>query len=77
MLSFIYRLIRNFEKEHGFTPNLLYLNQFHLEMLRTQLDRKIDGSDLAHLLDMEIIISQDAVHPHVEWHTMQGRRHAV
>ncbi len=77
MLSFIYRLIRNFEKEHGFTPNLLYLNQFHLEMLRTQLDRKVDGSDLAQLLDMEIIISQDSVHPHVEWHTSLDNRQAI
>lgn len=77
MLSFIYRLISNFEKEHGFTPNLLYLNQFHLEMLRTQLERKVDGAELAQLLDMEIIISQDSVHPHVEWHTSVGNRKAV
>lgn len=77
MLSFIYRLIHNFEQEHGFTPNLLYLNPFHLEKLRSQLDEKVGEPDLIRLLGMEIILSHEAVHPHVEWHTHHGHRRVV
>ncbi len=73
MLSFIYRLVHEFEREHGRTPNLLFISPFHLDHLRTQLSRKYATLELRHLLGMEIIVADDIVHPHVEWH-LHGRQ---
>lgn len=37
MLSFIYQLARTFELEHGYPPNLLYLNPLHYPSLMSAL----------------------------------------
>ncbi len=66
MLSFIYRLGRDFEKEHGIYPNLLYLNPVHMHFLREQMSTK-QLDKIVELLGMEIIITQEATHPHVAW----------
>lgn len=64
MLSHIYRIVMQFEQTHGYRPNLLYLNPIHFYHLREQLDnRNIEQIRL--LLGMEIIITNDAIHPHV------------
>ena len=65
MLSFIYRLVHEFEREHGRTPNLLFISPFHLNYLRNQISRRYDIDDLRNLLGMEIIVADDIVHPHV------------
>lgn len=77
MLSFIYRLVRNFEYEHGMRPNLLYLNQTHLSVLSEEVNASIKLDDLADLLEMEIAISQEAIHPHVVWRQPAWQRQAV
>ncbi len=77
MLSFIYRLVQDFEKEHGLAPNLLYLSPMHLHTLKSQLDSGEQLDDLISLLGMEIIITNEAVHPHVAWSQVSGRRRAV
>lgn len=77
MLSFIYRLVRNFEYEHGMQPNLLYLNQTHLSVLSEEVNASIKLDDLADLLEMEIVISQEAIHPHVVWRQPAWQRLAV
>jgi len=77
MLSFIYRLVRDFEKEHGLYPNLLYLNPAHLHSLQEQLDSRGQLDQLVQLLGMEVIVTQEAVHPHVAWTQMPWHREAV
>jgi len=77
MLSFIYRLVRDFEKEHGVHPNLLYLNQAHMSVLREQMGSIMRLDELVDLLGMEIIITQEAIHPHVAWVQQGWQRQAV
>jgi hypothetical protein len=77
MLSFIYRLVRDFEKEHGLHPNLLYLNPVHLHTLQQQLDSHAQFDELVKMLGMEIVVTQEAVHPHVAWTHMPWQREAV
>lgn len=77
MLSFIYRLVRDFEKEHGIHPNLLYLNQKHLQSLYQQLESDEQLDRLVSLLGMEIVITQEVMHPHVAWTHLPWQREAV
>lgn len=77
MLSFIYRLVREFEKEHGIHPNLLYLNPTHLQYLREQLARDTQLDDIVRLLGMEVMVSAEAIHPHVVWTHLPCQRQAV
>jgi len=77
MLSFIYRLVRDFEKEHGMTPNLLYLNRTHMTVLHDQIGSSVQHDELVKLLGMEIIITQEALHPHVARVQMAWQRQAV
>lgn len=67
MLSYIYRLIRNFEQEHGIHPNLLYINPDHADHLKQSMDERLTIQRIAELLQMEMIINYDIVHPHVAW----------
>lgn len=77
MLSFIYRLVRDFEKEHGIQPNLLYLNQTHMSALQEQMGSTIRLDELVGLLGMEIILTEEARHPHVAWVQLAWQRQAV
>lgn len=65
MLSYIYRLVRDFEQRHDTRPNLIYLNQQHFSMLKSQLAKFIGLERLVTLLGMEVVISEEATHPHV------------
>ena len=76
MLSFIYRLARQYEREHGHPPNLLYLNPAHFAMLRSALAEIPELESLRRFLGMEIVIDGDLVHPHVGWSAVDWR-HAV
>jgi hypothetical protein len=67
MLSFILRLVSEFELEHGIHPNILYLNRFHAEHLKTAFETDYSMSQIMQLLDMELIIENDISHPHVAW----------
>ncbi|MDH5784261.1 MAG: hypothetical protein OEZ16_01470 [Chromatiales bacterium] len=77
MLSFIYRLARDFEKEHGIHPNLLYLNPTHLQFLREQLDNEEQLDNIVKLLGMEIMITKEVIHPHVVWTHLPSQRQAM
>ncbi len=77
MLSFVYRLVRNFEQEHGVHPNLLYLSTTHLQSLREQLDACEQIGDIVNLLGMEIIVTDETMHPHVAWTSSEWQRKAV
>lgn len=77
MLSFIYRLVRDFEAEHDIHPNLLYLNPMHLNFLRDQLSPAEQPDEIIRRLGMEIIITQEATHPHVAWTQLAWQCKAV
>jgi hypothetical protein len=77
MLSFIYRLARDFEKEHGIHPNLLYLNPVHLQFLREQLGNESQLDNIVMLLGMEIMVTTEVIHPHVVWTHLPSQRQAM
>jgi len=74
MLSHIYRLIKNFEQEHGIHPNLLHLNRLHIEHLKAAFDVGYSLERIMNVLDMELIIEEDIMHPHVVWTTVAQTR---
>ena len=65
MLSFIYRLVRDFEIKHGIKPNVLYLNAIHFKRLRQDFVDPDDIEAIINRLDMEIVIDNSAIHPHM------------
>jgi hypothetical protein len=67
MLGYIYRLIRGFEQEHGVQPNLLYLNRLHSEHLLAAFDEKYTLGQIMDMLEMEMVIDPEVMHPHVAW----------
>jgi len=67
MLGFIIRLISSFEKEHGFRPNLLYINRTHSQYLIEAFDETFSFNQIAEMLEMEIIVEHEATHPYVAW----------
>jgi hypothetical protein len=76
MLSFVYQLAHTFEREHGYRPNLLYLNHRHYHALRADLPTDSEQGTLRERLGMEIILTDESVHPHVAW-THRVRQRAV
>ena len=67
MLSYVYQVASQFEMEHGFSPNLIYMNYTHLECLKQEMEDPMDLDSIVQLLGMEIIVHQDVVHPTVSW----------
>lgn len=68
MLSFLFRLARHFELEHGYRPNLLYLNHRHFSQLKSELAQIPDLEEISMFLGMDVVFTDDASHPHVAWH---------
>ena len=73
MLSFLYRIYRDFEGCHGVTPNLLYLNYRHFAELQCSLAGLPDTAALLQRLDMEVILQNDVLHPRVAWSSVRAR----
>jgi len=67
MLSFVYRLVDDYEQEHGLRPNTLYLSRDHLHHLTTSFSQDTSLEDIINYLDMEIIMDESALHPRVGW----------
>ena len=67
MLSHIYKLVSNFEKQHGILPNLLYLNDEQFKQLQLSLNEDLSIQRIIEMLQLEIIIQTDVIHPHVLW----------
>ena len=63
MLSFLYRLAVRFEGEHGYRPNLLYLNARHYAQLKCELTAIRDLGPISRFLGMEIILTDEHAHP--------------
>lgn len=73
MLGFIVQLISSFEKEHGFRPNLLYINQPHSQHLKECFDETFSFRQISELLQMEILVEPEAIHPRVAWTQVANR----
>jgi hypothetical protein len=67
MLSFIYRLVKQYEARHGYPPNLLEISPEHFFLLKQSLPLLAQHNELRRFLGMRILFSRDAVHPHVAW----------
>ncbi len=67
MLSFLYRLVERYHREHGLHPNLLYLNPWHYRKLLECLPEMENQEEVSRFLAMQIVISPEAVHPYVAW----------
>jgi len=74
MLSYILKLSFEFERKHGYWPNMLYLNMEQFRRWQDEFEENADFEEISRRLNMEIIISVDALHPHVAW--LPNRRHA-
>jgi hypothetical protein len=75
MLSFVYRLIKDFERTHGVAPNVLYMSEKHYFALRENL-AELGHEETEAFLRLEIALTPTA-HPHVSWHDPATRRRAV
>jgi hypothetical protein len=75
MLSYIFRLAFDFEREHGYWPNMLYLNAEQFRHWQGEFKQPEDFDEITRRLRMEIVISVDALHPHVAW--IPNRSHAI
>ncbi len=73
MLSFILRLQREFEREHGYSPNMLYLNHDQYQRLKFELGDALRPS-VGQRLGLEIVLSGDCIHPHVGWSSVALRK---
>lgn len=73
MLSFLYRLASNFEREHGYRANLLYLSPEHLQNLRQDLAAIKGLDEIVRFLGMEIVIEPEARHPHISYNRAMWR----
>jgi len=67
MLSFLYRLVENYQREHGLHPNLLYVNQRHYQKLLECLPEMKNQEEVSRFLMMQVVISPEAAHPYVAW----------
>lgn len=73
MLSFIFQISNRFEREHGRRPNMLYLGPCHYRRLRQELVDIPCLDEVARLLGMEIVLTSEAIHPHVAWSSINWR----
>jgi len=76
MLSFLFNLANNYEQEHGYRPNVLYLNQTHFHSLQEALAEIKDLQAINHFLGMEIVLTDSIKQPHLAWSAIKSN-HAV
>lgn len=76
MLSYLFQLIDQFQRQHGVEPNLLYLNELHMAELKKAVTCGQTTQSISEMFKMEFIISREITHPHVAW-TQAGQRMAV
>ncbi|HJX18798.1 MAG TPA: hypothetical protein VJ437_11465 [Acidiferrobacterales bacterium] len=74
MLSFLYRLVRAFRQEHGYSPNVVVMNTQHYRRLLDNVPEMADYGSVSRFLMMEIILSEESMHPHVGWMTQAQRK---
>jgi len=73
MLSFLYRLVRSYQQEHGYRPNAVVMSKTHFRLLQASLPEIKGYTGLSKLLGMDVVLSEDCIHPHVAWMPMARR----
>ncbi|VAX11539.1 hypothetical protein MNBD_GAMMA25-1040 [hydrothermal vent metagenome] len=74
MLSFIYQIARQFELKHGFSPNLIHLNNEQFDHLCSELADIQGLENLSQVLGMEIVLEADLTHPTVSWSVVDWKQ---
>lgn len=64
MLSYVLGMAFRFEREHGFSPNLLYLNQEHMRRLCAE-SGVMTALELSERLGFASVIYPSIAHPQV------------
>lgn len=64
MLSYILGIAFRFEREHGYAPNLVYVNREHLLRLYDDLGMS-EVLELSETLGMVVMVYPGIVHPQV------------
>jgi hypothetical protein len=72
MLSFLYRLIHSFRAEHGFAPNVVYLNQHHYRALCENLPT-LGHEQMERFLEVQIVLMSETSHPRALWQEQAHR----
>lgn len=67
MLSYLYKLATEFEREHGHRPNLLYISPQHFQSLRHDLADIPGLGELVRFLGMEVVVDTEVGHPHLSY----------
>jgi len=65
MLSYIIRIAEEYRSQHGVNPNLIYLNNIHLNILKLELGNPEDIHLVMSDLGIEINLDQSKTHPSV------------
>lgn len=77
MLSFLIQIASQFELEHGYRPNVLYINPQHFKSLQSALS-EIKGLDaLTQFLGMEIVLSNESRQPHLAWSSIEWKNATI
>ena len=74
MLSYIYRLFREFELHMGYAPNVLFINHEHMEHLKSSFETQSNLDDIRDRLGLEILLRRGALHPSVNWVASAARK---
>ena len=74
MLSFIYQVCRGCQQTHHVRPNVLYMSDAHLAVLRAELDTHPNPDKLRRYLGMEVIVRSRLLHPKVCWLQSAARK---
>ena len=60
MLSFLYRLVRAFRQEHGYSPNVVIMNAQHYQRLLENVPEMQNYGSVSRFLMMEVILARRA-----------------
>ncbi len=77
MLSFLIQIANEFEREHGYRPNVLYISPQHFKSLQGALSEIKGLEALTQFLGMEIVLSEESCQPHLAWSSIEWKRAVV
>jgi hypothetical protein len=63
MLDYLYHSAVNYQKLHGYLPNLVYMNDRHLKSLQGQLQNSNEFANLFNSSEIKIVLSHTLTHP--------------
>lgn len=63
MLDYLYNSALQYQQLHGLKPNLVYLNNAHMQTLQKQLENPDQLALLFSALDLKVALSPSLPHP--------------